>query len=295
MDPTLKSRTIAAIKSEIGHLSPQLRQAAKYVVDHQGAFGLDPIRDTARKAGVSTYTLVNMAKRFGFDSFEALREPFRHALIATTQTTADTAWEADMRAAGPQGVVIADAAKNAQTIVAHTLERQNLEAFEAVIDTLTGARTVYLTAVRSSFSMAYYLHYVGRMALPSLELIPRHMNSAIDDLNDAGPGDVMIAITITPYSRETMRACEFAKKKGVKLVLITDSEVVSPRLDPEHTLVASVLSTHDFACFSGMMAMIETLIALLVHRGQDTARARIKSYETLRRENNAFWIAQKKH
>ncbi len=81
---------------------------------------------------------------------------------------------------------------------------------------LLDAHNVYLTAVRASYAMAYYFHYVGgRMALPSLQLIPRHMNSAIDELNYAGPGDVMIAISFTPpYSRETIEACKFARNRG---------------------------------------------------------------------------------
>jgi len=42
------------------------------------------------------------------------------------------------------------------------------------------------------------------------------------------------------------------------------------------------------------MAIIENLLALLVSRGGAAARRRIKSYEDLRKDNNAYWIAQKK-
>jgi len=278
MDPTLKTNTTAALKVGIGQ-----------------SFGLDSIRETARKAHVSTYTLVNMAKTVGFDSFEAFRQPYRHALVSTTNAPSNPEWLDDLRNQSDFGPTYVDAAKNALSIVAHSLERQQLEELEQVADMLVSAKTVYLTAVRSSYAVAYYLHYVGRMALPTLQLIPRHRNSAIDDLNDAGTGDVLIAITVTPYSRETIEACAFAKKKGVKLLLITDSEVVSPELAPEHTLVASVLSTHNFGCFSGMMAVVELLMAFLMKRGGKTARDRIKSYEKLRIENNAYWVAQKKH
>ena len=97
-------------------------------------------------------------------------------------------------------------------------------------DLLTAAPRVYLTAARSSYAMAYYLHYVGRMALPELMLIPRHRNSAIDDLNDARPGDALVAITAAPYSRETIEACEFACARGVRLVMICDSEIGAPGL-----------------------------------------------------------------
>ncbi len=293
MDPTLRPRIIASLKDEIGRLAPQLRTAAKYVIDHPAEFGLDPIRKTSRKAKVSTYTLVKMAKNMGFDSFDAFRAPFRDALLAGSPAPTMATWLDDMRAESATGAVFADAADNALSVVHRSLEHQHPDALSAVVDTLLGAETVYLTAVRSSYAMAYYLHYVGRMALPSLELIPRNMNSAIDDLNDARPGDVLIAITITPYSRETIEACAFARAKGLKLVMISDSEVVSPELSPEHSLVASVRSSHHFACYSGMTALIESLIALLMDRGQQEARDRIRSYETLRLQNNAYWREEK--
>ncbi len=295
MDPTLKANTIAALKTGISEFTPQMRTAAKYVVDQPSSFGLDSIRETARKAKVSTYTLVNMAKNLGFPSYEAFRQPFRHALVSGAGGQSDPGWVGKMRGQSEFGTVYADAAKNTLNIVTNSMERQQPEILEAIADMLVAADTVYLTAVRSSYAVAYYLHYVGRMALPSLQLIPRHHNSAIDDLNDAKPGDVLIAITVTPYSRETIEACAFAKKKGVSLLLITDSEVVSPDLAPEHTLVASVLSTHHFGCFSGMMAVVELLIASLMNRGGARARSRIKSYEDLRIAHNAYWVSQKKH
>jgi DNA-binding MurR/RpiR family transcriptional regulator len=295
MDPTLKTKTTEALKEGILAFSPQMKTAAKYVIDYPSDFGLDSIRETARKAQVSTYTLVNMAKNMGFESYEAFRQPYRHALVASAAVRADPDWIASHRDSSEFGKIYADAAKNALSIVTHSLERQQLKELEDITEMLISANAVYLTAVRSSYAAAYYLHYVGRMALPTLQLIPRHRNSAIDDLNDAKEGDVLIAITVTPYSRETIEACAFAKKRGVKLLLITDSEVVSPELQTEHTLVASTLTTHNFGCFSGMMALIELLMAFLMKRGGLASRERIKSYEKLRIENNAYWVAQKKH
>lgn len=292
MDPSLKSRTLSMLKDRISDFTPGLRAAAKYVIDCPADFGLDPIRVSAGKAGVSPYTFVRLAKAVDFAGFEEFRDPFRHALVSTGMVDEDD-WLNDLRAQGGSGVVYADAAQNALAIVRRSLDRQSVENMEETVQTLLNADTVYLTAVRSSYAMAYYLHYVGRMALTSLRLIPRNMNSAIDELNDAGPGDVLIAITITPYSRETIQACEFAKKKGVKLILITDSDVVSPDLNPAHMLVTSVISTHNFGCFTGMMATIELLVALLFSRGGDAAQERISSYEKLRRENNAYWVAKK--
>lgn len=289
MDPTLRPRIVAALKDEISRFAPQMRTAAKYVLDHPSDFGLDPIRETARKAKVSTYTFVNMAKNLGFASFEELRAPFRAALVANAGGPANPAWLDDLRARGAAGTSFADAAGNALSIVQRTLQDQGLDALQAAADTLLGARSVYVTGMRASYAMAYYLHYVGRMALPGMELIPRNMGSAIDDLNDAGAGDVLVAITVTPYSRETIEACRFAQDKGLKLLLISDSEVTAPDIAPDHTLVACVQSSHHFACYSGMTALIEMLIALLIQRGDTRARERIAAYDSLRQTRNAYW------
>ena len=295
MDPTLKTRIISNLKDQMHSYSPQMRTAAKYIIDQQADFGLDSIRVTARKASLSTYTFVNIAKRLNFSGFEDLRKPFRYALVASPSSLQKTEWLDDIRKDDELGNVYSDAAQNALSIVRRSLERQSVKQLDEIVEMLISANKVYLTAVRSSYSIAYYLHYVGRMALPSLQLITRHMNSAIDDLNDANPGDVLIAITITPYSRETVSACEYAKKKGVKLLIISDSEVVSHQFSSDHTLVASVLSTHNFGCFSGMMSVVELLVAMLMYRGGSEALERIKSYENIRIENNAYWVAQKKH
>lgn len=293
MDPTLRPRIITRLKSEIAGFAPQMNAAAKYLLDHPADFGLDPIRETARKAGVSTYTFVTMAKYLGFASFEELRAPFRAALVANTPGPANPGWLEELRARGTSGVAFADAAHNALSVVNRTLENQTLEELEAAADTMTKARNVYLTGVRASYAMAYYLHYVGRMALPGMDLIPRNMGSAIDDLNDAGPGDVLVAIAVTPYSRETIEACQFAQGKGLKMIMISDSAVVVPDLRPDHNLVASVLTSHDFACYSGLTVLIEVLIALLIQRSGDSARARIAAYDSLRRDGDAYWFEGK--
>lgn len=295
MDPTQKNRTISKLKEEVPTLSPRLKTVAKYIVDNGADFGLDSIRETARKCGVSTYTLVRMARRLGFDGYEEMREPFRQALVSSSVIVDQSEWVEALRACGDIGETQADAGLNSIALVQRSLERQTSEQMTRVANLLLGANNVYLTAVRASYAMAYYFHYVGRMALPTLQLIPRHMSSAIDDLNYATAGDVMIAITFSPYSRETIEACKVAHERGVKIILISDSDVVSSEFSPQETLIVSVLSTHHFGCYVGAMAILENLLAVLVRLGGEEATNRIKSYEDLRRSKDTYWVTGKKH
>ena len=121
------------------------------------------------------------------------------------------------------------------------------------------------------------------------------MNNAIEELNTAGEKDVLIAIIFTPYSREPIEACRFAKKRGVRLLILSDSEMISPDFAPDENFIVSGISTHHFCCYAGAMAAIETLLALLEQVGGDEARSRIKTYEAMRLGQNAYWGVKKKH
>lgn len=295
MDPTLKSKTISTLKQDLTGLSPRLQTVAKYIVDHPADFGLDSIRETARKSGVSTYTLVRMAEHLDFDSFEDLREPFRHSLVASTQVADLPDWLGNLREASSKGAAQVEAAANSIGVVHRSLERQTADQMERIVEMMLSARITYLTAVRASYGLAYYFHYVGRMALPSLQLIPRHMNNAIDELNDAGPDDVLVAMTFTPYSRDTIEACKFASERGAKLIILSDSEIISSEFTPTENLIVSVVSTHHFGCYAGAMAVMEGLLAMLVEAGGADAKRRIKNYEDLRLSHDAYWGPRKKH
>lgn len=295
LDPAKKNRTISALKEAIPDLSPRLQLVAKYILDHPSDFGLDPIRETARKAGVSTYSLVRLAEHLGFSSYDTLREPFRQALVDTAPQQPQPSWLESLGEKGEIGATQADAVQNSIAIVNRSLEHQNPAQMARVVDLLLSARNVYVTAVRASYALAYYLHYVGRMALPTLQLIPRHMNSAIDELHNADGQDVLIAITFDPYSRETIEACTFARKRGMKLILLADSEVISPEFQADEVLLVSVISPHHFACYAGATAVIETLVSHLVQQGGPEAMERINSYEALRNNTQAYVRPPKKH
>ncbi len=292
MDPSQKPRLISALKREIPALSPRLAQVAKYILDHPSDFGLDPIRRTAEKTGVSTYTLIRLAQHFGFEGFEELRAPFRHALVTTSAQADHPTWIAGLQEQGEMGRAQAEAALNSLSIVQRSLH-QDGEKMQRVVRLLLGASHVYLTGARASHALAYYFHYVGRMALPTLDLIARHHGSALDDLNLAKPGDVIIAMAFAPYSRETIDACLFAQERGLGLVLISDSEIIAPEVKPDEVLVASAVTTHRFGCFAGAMALVENLLALLIQQGGDAAQERIETYEVLRQNRGAYWSGRK--
>lgn len=294
LDPKQTARLLATLKEGISHMPPKLAAAAKYIIDNPGDFALDPVRLTATKAGISANTLVRLAEHLGFDSFEALRTPFRTALVTGQEAGLGEDWLAQMQTSdAPSAALQARAARNEINIVARSLRLMTPERTAAIVETLTSARRCYVTATRASYALAHYFHYVGRMALPDLDLVPRHMGSAMDDLIDLSAEDCLIAITFAPYSSGTIQALRMAAKRGAKVVLISDSEVIAPGIHADHVLAVASNSLHAFGAYGGAMAVLECLLTHLITAGGDTARRRIEAYEDLRQDSGAYWSGPK--
>jgi len=289
IDPRQANRLLDTLKSRIETLPAKLKTAAKYVIDAPGDFGLDPIRVTAAKAGVSPNTLTRLAEAFGYSGFESFRAPFRAALVTAREADLGADWLDQLATGSPTGVLQAKAARNALNITARSLRLMTAERVEAIIAAMTSARHCYVTASRSSHALAYYFHYVGRMALPSLELVPRHMGDAADDLLDIGPEDCLFVITFAPYSTSTIRALRMARDAGATIVLLSDSDTIAPGVHADHQVLFSTQSPHSFGCLSGAMVTLECLLSHLIDAGGTAAQARIERYEAMRQDSGAYW------
>ena len=282
MSATQQNRVLADILGQYSKLAPTLQLAAKYIIDHPADFGIDPIRTSAEKIGVSTYSLVRLSKELGFPGFEEFRDPFRRALRSASKPVISSTWLDELSALGPTGTTLANSAENSMSILKHSLRQMTPEVSEKFVETMTNARTVYVTATSTSYALAYYFQHIARLILPNVQFIPRDMSNPIVDMNFANDKDVLLAITVAPYSQITVNACKFAREKGMKLLIITDSNLPLAELEPEAVLTAEMESPYAFACYLGVIAIMESLLHLLVIAGGDQAAENINSYRNLK-------------
>lgn len=292
MSANQKNDICKQLLNDVDTLPPRLQLAAKYIIDHTNDFGLDTIRVTADKIGISANSLVRLANHLGFASFEELRDPFRTALVEQYDTAGGDGWIDRLAESGAFGASHARSVHNEIDVVKQSLRLLTVDKTEMAVNMLMEARSAYVTATRASYALAYYFHYVGRMALPNLHLIPRHMGSPVDEMISVGAEDVLLAITFPPYSADTISALRLAKRNGTRVILISDSELIAPNIEVDLFLKVSLHSLHHFSCFAGAMVVLESLLYHLVSHGGNDAQARIASYEALREDFGAYWQAK---
>src|SRR5258708_12564090 len=66
------------LKANFENLSPQLQEAARWVIDHPADVALLSLREQARRAGIAPATLTRLAQRRGLRGYDCVRKPYAH-------------------------------------------------------------------------------------------------------------------------------------------------------------------------------------------------------------------------
>lgn len=136
------------------------------------------------------------------------------------------------------------------------------------------ARRVWLVGFGSS---SYLAGYAAHALLPYLDSVASVSGEGGSEeatlrLTRCGKGDVMIALTLPLYSKDTVHLARFARSRGVHVVAITDA-ASSPVAAIAHTLLLAPASHPVLPSSSiGMLAVIEALVANVLKLNPDAAR-----------------------
>ena len=68
------------LKADFENLSPQLKEAARWVIDHPADVALLSMREQARRAGIAPATLTRLAQRLGFSGYDGVRKLYADAV-----------------------------------------------------------------------------------------------------------------------------------------------------------------------------------------------------------------------
>lgn len=183
-------------------LSPTLRRASDAILRDLQFVAFQPIRKIATAAGVSPLTIIRLSRKWGYEGYTDFQNAVRDWLLAETSLSAES----------PQGTV-------AGTEAPSELQRQIAAAAAMIND----ARRVHITGFRSARAFALYMHYIGRMVFDSFFLMSPSGSGSPEDLAQITADDVMIAFGTRPYSTETVRIAEAARRLGIPTIAITDS------------------------------------------------------------------------
>ncbi|WP_245890900.1 MurR/RpiR family transcriptional regulator [Albidovulum aquaemixtae] len=248
---------------------------ASWVLDHYAEVAFSSIRGLAEKAGVNSNTVIRLAKELGYEGYDAFRADIQAAFRHRTIGYAARAEALHNRAGSDLfGEIIAANRANAEAVFSP--EMQGL--LESLIEPLLTARRVYSIGVRSCYSVAHYLSYVGSMAFDNFVTVPAQPGAIMDQLSRAGPDDIVVAITFEHYATEVVRACQIARDCGGRVLALTDSHRSPIALGAWHVVPLPMAGPQFIPSLNSAFVVVEMLLAGMAARS-DRAVSNVRSFE----------------
>ena len=158
------------------------------------------------------------------------------------------------------------------------LSPETVQTLGACIDPLLAARRVHAIGVRSCYSIAHYLSYVGGMAFANFAEGPSMPGAIVDQMSRTGPEDIVVAITYAHYSQEVVRGCEIARSRGARVLAMTDSHAAPIAAGAWQVLRLPMAGPHFLPSLNSAFLACEMLLAAMAARS-DSAADRVSDFE----------------
>lgn len=242
---------LSVIRSEMPTFSKGQKLIANYILESYDKAAFMTASKLGKTVKVSESTVVRFAAELGYDGYPAmqrtLQEMIRNKLtsLQRIEVTDDRIGNHDILSM----VMHSDMEK-----LRMTLDQIDREDFDGAVQDIVKAKRIYIIGVRSASAISTFLAFYFNLIFDHVTQVAAASASELfEQLLRVGPDDVVIGASFPRYSKRTVKAMEFARDRGAKVIAITDSET-SPLADTANRLLVAK---------SDMVSFVDSLVAPL--------------------------------
>ncbi len=281
--------TLRQLQTALHSLSPQVRKAARYTIDNPGEIGVLSMRQLADAADVQPNTMVRMARSIGFDNYEAFRKPFRSAAAQAAPSFTDRArWLQSINARGRHGELLTQLAAAALGNIEELYESLDADELKNAADAILAAKHISVLGVGTAKSLAENFCYVAAMIGSQATTIPAPGRIALDDIANLTKGDVLVAMTFSPYRSEIVEATQLAIAQDVTVIAISDSRTSPICITADHAFAVPTGTPQYYSSIVAAAALLETLLAFMAADTTIDAAQAIDAFHQRRRSAGIY-------
>lgn len=234
------------LKMSKGH-----KAIASYISDHYEQAVFMTAAKLGETVGVSESTVVRFASGLGYEGYPEFQKELESWVKNKLNTVQKigTKYGKSTQSEILSSVLNADIEKIQDTLVS-----LDAVAFEAAVDIILEAETVYLVGVRSCEPLADFLHFYLNMIRGNVVVLKTtSVTEMFEQMIRIGDKDAIVGISFPRYSMRTLKAMEFANDRNAKVITVTDS-IHSPM---------NLYSSCNLLARSDMVSIVDSLVAPL--------------------------------
>ena len=274
--PDAWAQIVARLKEALPDLKPTYKKIALGILEDPQTVSYSSIQALGRLLGVNEAAIVRFAKTMGYKGFADFKKAVQEAVKAQINPYGAIAM-GDLTA-------LADSRRLQKLIgfetdnVRKTMQNLQVPVITRMVDGMRGAGQMFA----AGFGATRYIVELYAFLLTSNLSRPVHtLTGSVSDyvarLNLMQAGDVLLVASLPPYTREDSQIAQFARKRGVRVYLFTDSPRCPVYPLSDEILLVSSTSLLYTNSYTGLLASFKVLMDMWLLSHQKEATARMKA------------------
>lgn len=241
---------LATLQNNVHTFSKGQRLIAKYILDCYDKAAFMTASKLGKTVGVSESTVVRFAVELGYDGYPSMQKAIQEMVLNRLTNVQRIEVAHDRIGEDVISTVLhSDVEKLRQT--SEMLDRAE---FRAAVQAILDAERVYILGVRSCAPLAQFLAYYLNYVSPNVHTVTTSGEGEMfEKIVGIKPQDAVVALSFPRYSSATVKAAQYCRSAGAKVVGITDSKLSPLGQNSDHVLAAK----------SDMVSLVDSLVAPL--------------------------------
>lgn len=279
----MEKNVLSLIGESYENLTKTQKKLADFIKDNIHLLPFLSITELGGKTGVSMASITRFTRELGFNGYSEFQKSaadlIRKDVVPMRELKHSITEE------GEEGILSRMIRLNINSL--ETLNSEDLKKnFQESVELITNCRKLYITAARSSYSVAYYLYFMLKEFMEQVELLTEGTGDISNKLQYIEENDCLIAISYERYTRATYNIVSYLNKKGCKIIAITDSHSSPIALKATNVLLAKhAVDTYSFV---NSMTVANALITAAGRRDKENTLKKLERQDEIALEYGLY-------
>ncbi len=238
------------IQSKFHKLSKGQKIIAQYIMTNYDKAAFMTASKLGDKVGVSESTVVRFANAIGYSGYPQLQKQLQEIVKTRLTTVQRIEMSSDY---SDEESVLKNILKADIENIRATYDEIDTKTFEKVVKLIIEAKSVYIIGLRSSTALSEFFGFYLNLIRDNVHVVTYTIGDIFEQLFRINENDLVIGMGFPRYSSRTIKALEYSKARGAKVVAITDSLLSPLSSNADYTLIAK----------SNMESFVDSIVAAL--------------------------------
>ncbi|OQX87732.1 hypothetical protein B6D60_03330 [candidate division KSB1 bacterium 4484_87] len=271
------------ILKNFDRLTKNQKKIAQFLLDHPEEIALSSIDTIADKLNVGKATVVRLAQSLGYKGFLELKTELTNRL--RDDISPSKKLKAALKNSHLRSKFLTTIATDEIQNIQETLYSMDQAAFDKAVKILKDASHIYTMGLGiSAYLSQLAAYFLNKLSLKA-SAFGHGSFSFHEQILSLSPKDALIAISLPPYSIETIKGAEVAQSRGIKVISITD-KLISPIT--KYSDVVFPVKTNNIVFINSIGAIFVIIYALATGLGLSDKESALKALEQFENAQSDF-------